>query len=74
MIWTMRVEAIMTTDELRKDMHNKVKEILTQVKWTNGRVSKLESWKDQVSGAIKILLIVAALLAFLFKMGWLRIG
>ena len=70
----MRTEAIMTTDELRKDMHSKVKEILTQVKWTNGRVSKLESWKDQVSGATKILLIVAALLAFLFKMGWLRIG
>ena len=74
MIWTMGVEAIMTTDELRKDMHSKVKEILTQVKLTNGRVSKLESWKDQVSGALKIILIVAALLAFLFKMGWLRIG
>ena len=59
---------------MHKDMHNKVKEILTQVKWTNGRVSKLESWKDQVSGALKIILIVAALLAFLFKMGWLRIG
>ena len=70
----MRTSLTMTTDELRKDMHSKLKEILAQVKLTNGRVSKLESWKDQVSGALKIILIAAALLAFLFKMGWLRIG
>lgn len=70
----MRASLTMTTDELRKDMHSKLKEILAQVKLTNGRVSKLESWKDQVSGALKIILIAAALLAFLFKMGWLRIG
>lgn len=64
----------MTTDELSKDMHEKITEILSQVKLTNGRVGRLESWKDQVSGATKIMLIVAALLAFLFKMSWLQIG
>ena len=64
----------MKVEEIRKDMYHKIGEILVQVKKTNGRVNKLESWKDQVSGALKIILIVAALLAFLFKMGWLRIG
>ena len=64
----------MTTDELRKDMYTKIKEILSQVKLTNGRVSKLESWKNQMNGALKVLIIVATALGFLFKMGWLKIG
>jgi len=57
-----------------KVIHNRVDEILGQVKITNSRVSKLESWKDQVMGALKALLIVSALLAFIIKMNWLVIG
>jgi len=64
----------MTTDELRKDMRDKVHEILKQVKITNGRVSSLESWKDQVSGAIKILLAILAFLAFVIQVGWVSVS
>ena len=41
----------MDTDELRKDMYSKIGEILVQVKKTNGRVNRLEAWKDQCTGA-----------------------
>ena len=64
----------MNTDELRKDMYHKIGEILIQVKKTNGRVSKLEAWKDQCMGAMKISLVLIALLGFLFKIGWINIG
>ena len=64
----------MTTDELRKDMRDKIHEILKQVKITNGRVSSLESWKDQISGGIKISLAILALIAFIIKMGWVSIS
>lgn len=64
----------MTTDELRKDMRDKIHEILKQVKITNGRVSSLESWKDQISGGIKISLTILALIAFIIKMGWVSIS
>ena len=67
-----------TTIKLREVMHDKLKvihnrtdEILEQVKITNGRVSKLESWKDQLMGGIKVMSVIAIVLAFLFKMGWI---
>ena len=66
-----------TTIKLREVMHDKLKvihnrtdEILGQVKITNSRVSKLESWKDQMMGGLKVSSVIAVLLAFLFKMGW----
>jgi len=69
------------TMKLREVMHDKLKaihkrtdEILQQVKITNGRVSKLEAWKDQVMGGLKVVLIIAALLAFFLKMGWIIVG
>ena len=64
----------MNNDELRKDMHYKIGEILVQVKKTNGRVSKLETWRDQCVGGMKVILILTALLGFLFKIGWINIG
>jgi len=64
----------MTNDELRRDMHKKIEAILNQVIKTNGRVNKLEAWKDQVTGGIKVLVTVAVLLGFLFKIGWITIG
>ena len=64
----------MDNADLRKDMHHKIGEILIQVKKTNGRVSKLEAWKDQCMGAMKISLVLIALLGFLFKIGWINIG
>ena len=57
-----------------KVIHNRVDEILEQVKITNGRVGKLESWRDQVMGGLKVILIIAALLAFFLKMGWIIVG
>jgi hypothetical protein len=66
---------------MREDMHDKLKvihkrtdEILEQVKLTNGRVSNLESWKDQFMGGLKVAFTISALLAFFLKMGWLNIG
>ena len=64
----------MNTDELRKDMHNKIDAILKQVVKTNGRVNKLEAWKDQVTGGLKVALVIVALAGFLFKIGWITIG
>ena len=64
----------MNTDELRKDMYYKIDKILAQVVKTNGRVNKLEAWKDQVMGGLKVALIIFALAGFLFKIGWLTIG
>ena len=64
----------MNNDELREDMHNKLDEILIQVKKTNGRVGKLEAWKDQCMGGLKVTLVIIALLGFLFKIGWINIG
>ena len=64
----------MDNNELRKDMHYKIGEILVQVKKTNGRVSRLEAWRDQCVGGMKVMLILTALLGFLFKIGWINIG
>ena len=64
----------MNTDELRKDMYYKIDKILAQVIKTNGRVNKLEAWKDQVMGGLKVTLVIVALIGFLFKIGWLTIG
>lgn len=64
----------MNTDELRKDMYYKIDKILAQVVKTNSRVNKLEAWKDQVMGGLKVTLIIVALAGFLFKIGWLTIG
>lgn len=60
--------------ELKKDMYHKIQEILIQVRKTNGRVNKLEAWKDQCMGGIKVIAIVVGLLSFLFKIGWITIG
>ena len=72
----MVVESIkgMNTDELRKDMYYKIDKILAQVVKTNGRVNKLEAWKDQVMGGLKVTLVIVTLAGFLFKIGWLTIG
>ena len=64
----------MNTDELRKDMYYKIDKILAQVVKTNGRVNKLEAWKDQVMGGLKVTLVIFALAGFLFKIGWIVIG
>ena len=64
----------MNTDELRKDMHHKINAILDQVVKTNGRVNKLEAWKDQMMGGLKVALVIFALAGFLFKIGWIAIG
>ena len=64
----------MDNDNLRKDMHHKIGEILIQVKKTNGRVSKLEAWKDQCMGGLKVAFVIIAILGFLFKIGWVNIG
>ena len=64
----------MNTDELRKDMYYKIDKILAQVVKTNGRVNRLEAWKDQVTGGLKVALIIIALAGFLFKIGWITIG
>jgi len=64
----------MKAEELRKDMYYKIGEILIQVKKTNGRVNKLEAWKDQCTGALKVVIIVSVFLGFLFKIGWINIG
>ena len=64
----------MNTDELRKDMHHKINAILEQVVKTNGRVNKLEAWKDQMMGGLKVTLVIFALAGFLFKIGWIAIG
>ena len=64
----------MNTDELRKDTYYKIDKILAQVVKTNGRVNKLEAWKDQVMGGLKVTLVIVALAGFLFKIGWLTIG
>ena len=75
-MYRMALEFIksMNTDELRKDMYYKIDKILTQVVKTNGRVNKLEAWKDQVMGGLKVTLVIVALAGFLFKIGWLTIG
>ena len=64
----------MKAEELRKDMYYKIGEILIQVTKTNGRVNKLEAWKDQCTGALKVVIIVSVFLGFLFKIGWINIG
>ena len=64
----------MNNDELKKDMHHTIDEILIQVKKTNGRVSKLETWKDQCMGGLKVALVIVTILGFLFKIGWINIG
>ena len=64
----------MKAEELRKDMYHKIGEILIQVKKTNGRVNKLEAWKDQCTGAFKVVIIASVFLGFLFKIGWINIG
>ena len=69
-----------SVDNVRTDMHDKIKvihnrvdEILGQVRKTNGRVSRLEEWKAQFVGGTKVAGLVAAFFAFSLKMGWITI-
>ena len=69
-----------SVDNVRSDMHDKIKvihnrvdEILGQVKLTNGRVSRLEASKSQFVGGTKVAGLVAAFFAFSLKMGWITI-
>ena len=69
------------TVKIREVMHDKIKvihkrtdEILEQVKITNGRVSKLEAWRDQFMGGLKVTFVIAAMFAFFAKMGWIIIN
>ena len=55
-------------------MHHKIGAILEQVIKTNGRVNRLEAWKDQVTGGLKVAFLILALAGFLFKIGWITIG
>jgi len=68
-------------DNVRSDMHDKIKvihnrvdEILGQVKLTNGRVSRLEAWKSQFVGGAKVVGILATMFAFSLKMGWITLS
>tara|TARA_R100001244_G_scaffold84885_1_gene65186 strand:+ start:273 stop:491 length:219 start_codon:yes stop_codon:yes gene_type:complete len=70
---------MLSADTIRTDMHDKLKvihnrvdEILEQVKRTNGRVGSLETWKAQVTGGFKTILLVAGILAFIVKSGWIH--
>ena len=70
-----------SVDNVRSDMHDKIKvihnrvdEILGQVKLTNGRVSRLEAWKSQFVGGAKVVGILATLFAFSLKMGWITLN
>ena len=56
-----------------KSIHNRVDEILGQVKLTNGRVSRLEEWKAQFVGGTKVAGLVIAFFAFSLKMGWITL-
>ena len=69
-----------SVDNMRSDMHDKIKvihnrvdEILGQVKLTNGRVSRLEAWKSQFVGGAKVVGVLATLFAFSLKMGWITL-
>jgi hypothetical protein len=71
----------LTVDQIRDDMHDKLKaihkrtdEILEQVKKTNGRVGRLEDWKSQLTGGLKVVLLVIGLFAFMIRMGWVHIS
>ena len=70
-----------SVDNVRTDMHDKIKvihnrvdEILGQVKLTNGRVSRLEAWKSQFVGGAKVVGVLATLFAFSLKMGWITLN
>ena len=70
-----------SVDNVRSDMHDKIKvihnrvdEILGQVKLTNGRVSRLEAWKSQFIGGAKVVGVLATLFAFSLKMGWITLN
>jgi hypothetical protein len=75
------IMATLTVEQTRDEMHDKLKaihrrtdEILDQVKRTNGRVGRLEDWKSQLTGGLKVCLLVVGLFAFMIKMGWLHIS
>jgi hypothetical protein len=45
-------------EEREKGMADDIKAILAQTTATNGRVRKLENWRNRIIGAIAILIVV----------------
>ncbi len=69
-----------SVEQVREDMHDRIKsihnrtdEILNQVKVTNGRVTKLEEWKSQFVGGMKVGSVIVGFFAFTLKMGWITL-
>lgn len=55
-------------DERQKAMDEKIDAILYETRKTNGRVTKIEEWKSNITGKISVWVIVAgAVMAFVMK-------
>jgi hypothetical protein len=61
-------------EEARKNIWSKLEEIHREVKKTNGRVNALEAWKNKVTGGVYVLTVIAAIIAFVIRMGWISIN
>lgn len=55
-------------EERQKAMNEKIDAILYETRKTNGRVTKIEEWKSNITGKISVWVIVAgAVMAFVMK-------
>lgn len=62
-------ELLARIDERQKAIDQKIDSILFETRKTNGRVTKLEEWKSNITGKISVWVIVAgAIMAFVMKM------